>query len=224
MSNTSQNKPDELQQVEQVLTRSEAFIEKYQKQLLLTVGVAVLLVLAVLAFKNFYLGPQEREAENEMAKAQAVFAVDSFKVALQGKGDVIGFEEIVSEYSMTPSGNLAAAYTGICYYKLGQYENAVKFLSKYDGEDTYFTTSVLGLIGDAYVELGNKEDAVSYFEKAADKKNDVLSSIYLKKAGIAYEALAKPEKALALYTKIKDSYPKSAEAADIDKYIARIEK
>ncbi len=224
MSNTEQNKQDELQQVEQVLSRSEAFIEKYQKQLLLTVGVAVMLVLAVLAFKNFYLEPQEREAENEMAKAQAVFAVDSFKVALNGKGDVMGFEEIVSEYGMTPSGNLAAAYAGICYYKLGQYENAVKYLSKYDGDDTYFTTSVIGLIGDAYVEMGKKEDAVDYFVKAADKKNDVLSSVYLKKAGIAYEALTKPEKALELYTKIKESYPRSAEAADIDKYIARVEK
>ncbi|MBP6611391.1 MAG: tetratricopeptide repeat protein [Paludibacter sp.] len=224
MSNTAQNKQDELQQVEQVLSRSEAFIEKYQKQLLLTVAVAVLLVLAVLAFKNFYLGPQEREAENEMAKAQAAFAVDSFKVALNGKADIIGFEEIVSEYSMTPSGNLAAAYAGICYYKLGQYENAVKYLSKYDGDDNYFTTSVIGLIGDAYVEMGKKEDAVDYFVKAADKKNEVLSSVYLKKAGIAYEALTQPEKALELYTKIKDSYPRSTEAADIDKYIARVEK
>lgn len=224
MSNTEQNKQDELQQVEQVLSRSEAFIEKYQKQLLLLVSVIVLLVLAVLAFKNFYLGPQEREAENEMAKAQAFFAVDSFKVALHGKADVIGFEEIVSEYSMTPSGNLASAYAGICYYKLGQYESAVKYLSKYDGDDTYFSTSVIGLIGDAYVEQGKKEDAVDYFIKAANFNNDVLSAVYLKKAGLVYESISKPEKALEVYTKIKDNYPKSTEAADIDKYIARIEK
>ncbi len=224
MSKIEEKKPDELQQVEQVLSRSEAFIEKYQKQLLLLVAVLVLLVLSVLAVKNFYIQPREREAENEMAKGQALFAVDSFKVALSGKGDYIGFEEIVSEYSITRSGNLAAAYAGICYYKLGQFDNAIKYLSKFDGEDNYFSVSVIGLIGDAYIELGKKEDAVDYFTKAADKKNDVLSSVYLKKAGIAYEALGKPEKALEMYTAIKEEYPRASEASDIEKYIARVQK
>lgn len=224
MSKIEQSKPNELQQVEQVLSKSEAFIEKYQKQLLVTIAILVLLVLAALAFKNFYIEPREREAENEMAKGQALFAVDSFKVALNGKADFIGFKEIVSEYSITPSGNLASAYAGICYYKLGQYNDAIKYLSKFDGEDNYFAVSVIGLIGDAYVELGNKEDAVDYFKKAADKKNDVLSSVFLKKAGVAYEALGKPEKALEMYTEIKDEYPRTPEASDIEKYIARVQK
>lgn len=224
MSKIEQSKPDELQQVEQVLSKSEAFIEKYQKQLLVIIAVLVLLVLSVLAFKNFYIEPREREAENEMAKGQALFAVDSFKVALNGKADFIGFKEIVSEYSITPSGNLASAYAGICYYKLGQYNDAIKYLSKFDGEDNYFSVSVIGLIGDAYIELGNKEDAVDYFKKAADKKNDVLSSVYLKKAGVTYEALGKPEKALEVYTTIKDEYSRTPEASDIEKYIARVQK
>lgn len=224
MSKQEQNKPDELQQVEQVLSRSEEFIEKYQKQLLLAVAIVVLAVLSVLAFKNFYIDARETQAQNEMAKAQALFAVDSFKVALDGKADFIGFKEIASEYSITASGNLASAYAGICYYKLGQYENAIKYLSQFEGDDSYFTTSVIGLIGDAHVEMGNKEDAVDYFVKAADKENEVLSAVYLKKAGKVYEALGKPEKALEVYTQIKENYPKSNEASDIDKYIARVEK
>lgn len=224
MSNTKQNTPEELQQVEQVLSKSEAFIEKYQKQLLAGVAIVVLLVLAVLAFKNFYIAPQEKEAEDAMAKAQQFFAVDSFKVALNGKASVLGFEEIASDYSMTSTGNLAAAYAGICYYKLGKYEDAVKFLSKYDGDDNYFSTAVIGLIGDSYAEMGEKDDAVDYFMKAAGKKNAVLSAVYLKKAGIVYESLSKQDKALEAYNKIKDEYPTSAEAADIDKYIARLSK
>ncbi len=224
MSKIEEKKPDELQQVEQVLSNSEAFIEKYQKQLLIAVGVLVLIVLSALAVKNFYLAPREAEAENEMAKGQALFAVDSFKVALDGKGDYIGFKEIVSEYSITPSGNLAAAYTGICYYKLRQYDNAIKYLSKFDGDDNYFSLSVIGLIGDANIELGKKEEAVDYFTKAAGKNNDVLSPVYFKKAGITYEALSKPEKALEMYTTIKEEYPRSSEASDIEKYIARVQK
>lgn len=225
MSNKKDNKPGELENVEHVLSTSEAFIEKYQKQIIFAVAAVVLIVLAVLAFQNFYIEPRETEAENEMGKAQAFFAVDSFKVALDGNGkDFIGFKEIVSEYGITSSGNLAAAYAGICYYKLGQYDNAIKYLSQFDGEDTYFTTSVIGLIGDSYVELGETSKALDYFNKAAGTENEVLSPVYLKKAGIVYESLKQPDKALKAYTEIKDNYPKSNEAADIDKYIVRIQK
>lgn len=225
MSKKEEKKHDELENVEHALTASEAFIEKYQKQLLMAVAAVVLVVLAVLAVKNFYLEPLEIEAQNEMAKAQTYFATDSFNIALNGNGnDVIGFKEIASEYSLTASGNLATAYAGISYYKLGQYDNAIKFLSQFDGEDSYFSTSVVGLIGDAYVELGQTEKGISYFEKAAGAKNKVLSPVYLKKAGIAYESLKKTEKALESYSKIKDEYPRSQEAADIEKYIARVQK
>jgi len=74
------------------------------------------------------------------------------------------------------------------------------------------------------VELGETDKAISYFEKAADKENAVMSPVYLKKAGLVYESLNKPDKAEKEYTKIKDNYPKSPEASDIDKYIARVQK
>lgn len=225
MSKKEDKKHDELENVEHALSTSEAFIEKYQKQILIAVGSVVLIVLAVLAIRNYYLEPLEIEAELEISKSQEYFSVDSFKVALEGDGkEVMGFKEIASEYGLTASGNLATAYAGICYYKLGQYDNAIKFLSQFDGEDEYFSTAVIGLIGDSYVELGQTEKGISYFEKAADAKNDVLSPVYIKKAGIAYETLKDTEKALKLYTSIKDNYPRSTEAADIEKYIARVQK
>lgn len=225
MAKKDEKTHDELETVQHALTSTEAFIEKHQKQILIGVATVVLIVLAVLSFRNFYLEPREVAAENEMYKCQAAFAADSFKVALDGdnKGS-IGFKEIVSEYGITASGKLAAAYAGICYYKLGQYEDAIKYLSQFDGNDTYFSASVIGLTGDCYVELGETSKALSYFEKAADKENAVMSPVYLKKAGLVYESLSQPEKAEKEYTSIKEKYPKSPEAADIDKYIARIQK
>ena len=189
----------------------------------MAVAAVVLVVLAVLAVKNFYLEPLEIDAQNEMAKAQTYFATDSFNIALNGNGnDVIGFKEIASEYSLTASGNLATAYAGISYYKLGQYDNAIKYLSQFDGEDSYFTTSVVGLIGDAYVELGKTEKGISYFEKAAKQaSNEVISPTYLKKAGIAYESLKQYGDTVKAYTTIKEKYFNSMEASDIDKYITR---
>ncbi len=225
MSNKGNQKHDELENVEHALTASEAFIEKYQKQIIIGVGAVVLIVLAVLSFRNFYMEPHEKSAETEMYKAQSYFAVDSFRVALEGNGsDIMGFKDIVSDYGMTASGNLAAAYAGICYFKMGQYENAVKYLTQFDGKDDYLTTSVIGLTGDCYVELGETSKAINYFEKAIDKENAVLSPVYLKKAGLVYESLNQPDKAEKAYTTIKEKYPKSTEAADIDKYIARVQK
>ena len=43
-------------------------------------------------------------------------------------------------------------------------------------------------------------------------------------AGRNYEADGNLSKALSLYQKIKDKYPQSAEARDIDKYIGRVSK
>jgi len=225
MSNKDEKKHTELESVEHALTSSEAFIEKYQKQIIYVVGAIVLVVLLILSVRNFYFKPREISAQNEMYKAQNFFAKDSFKVALQGDGiNFIGFKEISADYSFTPSANLAAAYAGICYYKLGQFDNAIKYLSQFDADNNYFSVVVIGLTGDSYVELGETTKAISYFEKAAGFENEVISPVYLKKAGLVYESLKDNEKAEKSYTTIKEKYPKSPEAADIDKYLARVQK
>jgi len=225
MSNKEEKKHDELENVEHALTASEAFIEKYQKQIIYGVGAIVLIVLLVLSVRNFYLNPREVSAQNEMYKAQNFFAKDSFKVALEGDGvNFIGFKNVISDYGFTPSANLASAYAGICYYKLGQYDNAIKYLSQFDAENNYFSVAVIGLTGDSYVEKGETSKAIGYFEKAAGFENDIISPVYLKKAGLVYESLKDLEEAEKCYLTIKEKYPKSTEAADIEKYIARVQK
>jgi len=51
-----------------------------------------------------------------------------------------------------------------------------------------------------------------------------MSPVYLKKAGLVNESLNQLDKAEKNYTAIKEKYPKSPEAADIDKYLARVQK
>lgn len=223
MSKKEQKKQDEFASVEQALTSSEIFIEKHQKQIIIGVGLVVLVVLAVLAFKNLYLAPRGLKAQNQMYYAQTYFEKDSFQLALDGNGaDVIGFKKIASDFGMTSSSNLAAAYSGICYYHLGDYDNAVKYLSQYSYKDDYFSCSVIRLLGDAYVELGKTADAVKCFEKAGNMNNSIMSPIALKKLGLLYESTGEFEKAGKTYQKIKDQFSESQEAGDIDKYIARV--
>ena len=49
--NKNQNQDQELKNVENALSASEVFIEKYKNQILYVLGGVVLLILAVLAFR-----------------------------------------------------------------------------------------------------------------------------------------------------------------------------
>ncbi|MDR1653055.1 MAG: tetratricopeptide repeat protein [Prevotellaceae bacterium] len=224
MSKKKQKKQDSFENVETALSSAELFVEKNRNTILYAVSGVILLVLLILAFRSLYLKPREVTAANEIYKTQLVFARDSFRVALEGNVQTLGFKEIASEYSITKSGNLANAYAGICYYKIGDYNNAIKYLNRFDGKDKYLSTIVLGLTGDCYANIGETNKAISYFEKAASKGDDVTTPLYLKKAGVAYETLNKADKAVAAYKQIKENYPNSIEGEDIDKYIARVQK
>jgi hypothetical protein len=167
--------------------------------------------------------PKNKNAEIAIFRGEQYFQKDSFNLALNGNGtDYDGFTEIIKKYSGTKVGNLAKAYAGICYYKLGDIDNAIKNLKSFSTNDSDISPAITGLIGDCYVESGDVKQGISYFEKAASKANsDLLSPIYLKKAGIAYESLQQYDDAVKAYKTIKEKYAASMEAMDIEKYIVR---
>ncbi len=222
-SKKNKNQDQELQNVEQALSASEVFIEKYKNQILYILGGVVLVVLAVLAFKSWYIAPRESEAEGKIAICQEYFAKDSFQLALYGDGtdEFLGFEAIANEYGMTKTANLAEVYAGVCCYKLGRYDEAIAFLESADMNSPHITPAMIGLVGDCYVELGDLVAAAKYFEKAAKVENDLTAPLYLKKAALIYEREGNYDKAIKNYTIIKDKYFKSMQASDIDKYIER---
>jgi len=200
------------------------FIEKNKKPIIIAVAAIVLVIGGYFVFKKAYVAPMEKEAQEQMFVAEKYFEKDSFQLALNGDGNNWGFLKITEEYGITKAADLAHYYAGICYLQTGNFKAAIEHLEEYDGDDKLIAPIAVGATGDAYVELGKTEKGISYFEKAAGAKNKVLSPVYLKKAGIAYESLKKTEKALESYTKVKDEYPRSQEAADIEKYIARVQK
>lgn len=210
-------------EVEEIVSKSEQFIENNSKKIIYGIIAVALVVGAVLGIKHGYLVPQEKKAAAAMFKGEQYFARDSFVLALNGNGaDYEGFEAIIDQYGSTDAGNLAKAYAGICYYKMGDTQKALDLLKSFSGKDQMVSPTVTGLIGDCYVNMGNTKEGISYFEKAAkDADNEVISPIYLKKAGIAYENLKEYDKAVKAYTTIKDKYYTSMEASDIDKYITR---
>jgi tetratricopeptide (TPR) repeat protein len=206
--------------VENALSKTEKYIEENQKSLTIIVLVIAVIIAGYLGYKKLFLEPTEIEAQSEMFVAEQYFEKDSFILALEGDGSYLGFIDIIDEYGITKSANLAKYYAGICYLKLGEYEESIELLKKFDSDDVIVATIAMGAIGDAYIELGELEKGIEYYLKAARRKpNDFTSSLFLKKAALVYEELGEYHKALELYKTIASEFPKSEESRDIEKYI-----
>ena len=206
------------------MSKTEEFIEKHQKIILIVVGVLIVAVLGFFGFRKYYLEPKEKEAQAQLFMAEMYFEQDSLYKALNGDGNYLGFLDIRDQFGLTKSANLATYYAGICYLKMGDFENAISFLRKFSGGDKVVGPMATGAIGDAYMELDQTDQAIDYYLDAADQSNnDVTAPLFLMKAGMAYEIQGKYKKALEQYKRIKTEYPRSFEATEIDKFISAME-
>lgn len=213
-----------LENIGDALTSSEQFIEKNQKTILIVLGVVVLVVLAVLAYHNLYLKPKNQKAQAAIYKGERYFQNQQDSLALFGDGnDYIGFEEVINQFGGTKTADLAKAYAGISYSRLGDNEKALNYLNKFKGGDKLITPAITGAIGDVYMNLGETEKAATQFEKAAKAANDnMLSPIFYKKAGLAYLHAQNYSKASDTFEMLKKRYMNTPEGQEADKYIEQI--
>ncbi len=212
---------EQLEEVNEALTGAGKWIEDHANLLTWIVcGIAVV-VMGAIAINNYVIKPHAQEASNENAKAAAYFMAGDFDKALNGDdAECIGFAAIADEYKHYQQGELAALYAGICYFEKGEYEEAAKYLKRFDADDVNIDPAAHQLLGDAYVELQEYGKAAKAFEAAAASGNELIAPMSLKKAGLVYMHEGQKAKALKAFQAIKENYPSSAEAQDIDKYIA----
>ncbi len=222
MSNKNiQQEPDELQNVEQALSKTEQFIENNRKNLVIGLCVVAVVAAAIVWFFNGYVAPKNVEAGDKMAAAVRYFELDSFALALNGDGVNEGFIEIMDNYGVTEQSNLAAFYAGVCEYKLGNYDEAISYLNKFSAASVNMEPAAITLVGDCYVAKGDAQAAVKYFEKAGAIENKLTAPRALNKAGIAYESMGEWSKAEKCYQIIKSVYFDSQLAMEMDKRIER---
>ncbi|MCD8741159.1 tetratricopeptide repeat protein [Mucilaginibacter roseus] len=201
-----------------------SFVNENRKSLLFIAAAVLVLIAIYFIYLKAYAGPREVKAADQMHVAQEFWQQKEWDKAIKGDAGYPGFEKIISEYSNTKAANLAYYYIGIAYLNKGDYGKAIDNLNNYRGDDYMVAAEALGGIGDAYVEQKKYDDAASYYNKAVDKaSNSFLSPLYLKKLGLVYEATNDKKSAAEAYNKIKNDYPTSAEAQNIDAYIGRVE-
>jgi len=222
MATEEKDSNSKLENVEVALTKGEQFIEKNQKKLsIIAIGILAL-VLGIYAANRFYLIPLDEKAQSQIFMAEQNFAKDSFELALTGDGNFPGFLEIIDEYAITKTANLAQYYSGISFLRTGKYEESIENLKSFSCSDPLLEPIKYGAMGDAYSELGDNENALkNYFKAINVSKNELTSPIYIMKAAQLLESLERYTEAIDLYTKIKLEYRKSEEMREIEKYISR---
>lgn len=210
------------QTIEGSISRTEQFLEKYQKQLTIAAVVILAVVALIFAYRKLYLEPQKTEAQEQIFVAEQYFERDSFDLALNGDGDYPGFLDIIDDYGATNVANLAHYYAGVSYFKLGDYESAIDYLTGFSTDDKILAAVSSGCIADSYVELGNYTKASEYYENAVEEsKNKLTTPIYLMKLGRVYEELNDWEKALKTYERVEKEFSDTDEGRTIQKFITR---
>lgn len=207
-------------------SKTEQFFIDHEKGVIYAlIGLFVLAAL-IFGYKKLIADPRVERAADMISEAQYRFEAQTpdYEAALNGDESGAGFLEVIDKYGSTPAGNLAKHYAGICYLKLGDRDNAEKYLSKYSHKRGIPASIVnaqnYGLRGDIAVDNGDYAAALALFEKAVKASdNNVTAPLYLRKAALAAEAAGDNAKALSLLKRITAEYPASYEARDAEKYI-----
>ena len=224
MANTT-NQQQAAPTMEQSLNQSEAFFLKYKKAIIAAVVALIVIVAGIVLYKTYVSGPREVKASTAIAKGQEYFQAANYEMALNGDSvNFKGFAKLADEYSSTAAGNLANLYAGLCYAKFDKWEDAVKYLEKYDAaDDQMISPAAEGALGNAYAHLNQLDKAVSHLKKAAEKAdNNSLSPTFLIQAGEILESQGKNDEALKLYQTVKEKYFNSMAYQTIDGYIERV--
>ena len=212
--------------VAEAVSKTEQFFQKNGKSVVIALVVVVLLVVCGYLYKSLVIDSNEQKASEMIVEAQDRFAGENpdFALALNGDENGAGFLDVAEQYGSTAAGNIANHYAGICYLRLGDLENAEKYLAQYDAVDELAGEVVnaqnLGLRGDIAVEKGEYEAAVALYKKSvAASKNIYTAPLYLYKQILAYAALGNKAEAQKCFETLQANYPMAVEVRDAEKVL-----
>jgi tetratricopeptide (TPR) repeat protein len=210
---------------EVVMAKAKDFWVRNSKIISITCVVVVLGVAGYFIYKNYIQKPKEEKSIDAIYKAEEYYRMDSVNLALKGDGQYPGFLKVIDKYDGTPAANLACYYAGVCYGKLDDNQNAIKYLKKFNADSKPVQARVYKLLGDANGDLGKSADAVDYYKKAAhlfeEDKASAAEALFLA-AYLTDRVLKNQKEAIELYKEIKEKFPATKEGGDADNYLAQL--
>lgn len=222
-----------MEETNEILDKAIGFWAKYSKLIIYAGSALLLLSGAFLSYKYLVQAPKEEKSTDAIFPAehlfdkmtQTGFDKDGINQVLNGgNGITTGILKIAATYGGTDAGNRANFIAGACYLHNKEFEKAIKYLSEFSTTATQVQTAAYSMLGDAYAELNKNDEALSQYKKAAtvNKKDEFMTSEALYRAASFAEAIGKSAEAIELFKENKESFPKTARIAEIEKHLARL--
>ena len=140
------------EKVVETVSKTDQFFKENKNTIYGCIIAIIVIAVAVICYHKYYLIPKKAEALEQMYPAENNFRSQEFELALKGDGNVLGFEQIINEYG-TKAGKDVYFYAGICELKLNNFNEAVKYLKKYNGSEPILAARAEACLGDAYEGL-----------------------------------------------------------------------
>jgi len=194
----------------------EYVLENQKKILKFAVG-ALVAVLIVTGWR-LYSQRVEKKASDSYYQAVGYYNVDENTEKPATKGEdrytltLSKLKEIIKEYPRTDIASKAFLYAGHVHYKIGDFDESIKsyrsFLDKVSADDPLRGFALDGL-GYAYEAKGDYKNAMIYFLKFLDDKENPLSRMGYFNIGRCHEELEEKDQAVEAYRQAVAAYPNS---------------
>ena len=204
------------------INKSEEFVKKNKTVIGGAVAVVALAIVAIAYFSSTS-GEKEFEAQLELYPTQHYFDQDSLDAVINGSNGASGALDVAEEYSGTKAGNLANFYAGVAFLKKGEYDQAIESLKKFKSSDLLIQARAYSLVGDAYMEKNELANAIEFYQKAVDyKQNESYTPRYMLKLALAQELNNQLAEAVKTYETLEKEFPKSTEVTNAKKNKAKV--
>ncbi|MCF7802961.1 MAG: tetratricopeptide repeat protein [Candidatus Marinimicrobia bacterium] len=144
------------------LYKAEQFVRKHARVLsYIGAGIAVVVLVGILMYNSRQQA--EQEAAGVLGAAQASFDQGNYEEVIDQ------LTPMVETYSGTNSAGVATFYIGSSYYRMGEYEQAEEYFSRYLNEydaDPTLSASAHASLGSIAAENGDMEEAAEEFREA----------------------------------------------------------
>ena len=206
-----------------VIERAKGFWAANSKRIIIAGSVIILGVAAFLGYKYFYKLPREQKASDQIFPAEKLFAKmatigsynkDSVNLVLNGGNldgiPITGMLKIISNFSGTASANRAHYIAGACYLNVKDFDKAIKHLKDFDGNGAdQVQSKAYILLGDAYAEKKNADEAFSYYKKAGTvlSDKDAAQKVVAMFTAASYaDYLGKTKEAIEILQDLKENH------------------
>lgn len=212
----------------------DPLLQKYQqvrefyeehKQLIYGGLAAVVIVVVAAVGYYFYEQRQENKAQQVMSTAEVAFMNGNYDEALSGSSDklTLGFQQIATNYSGTDAGNLANYYSAVCEYKLGNPQEALNFMDKFEVPEGILGVGPISFHATLLREVGQLDQAAEMYQKAANwDENESTTPYNLLKAAQAYFDADDYDQARSVIQTILNDYSESQQVAEAEHLQGRL--